>query len=154
MGHLLGFHSSVGDRELDPADALALNIWDIFRFRPGTANLGNFEYRPANTTFRWHAGAVQWRVRTRSFQRAGPMATAGDGEQASHWKADEQSGVYLLVSLDPSIARGQRYTMTANDQNAIDFFGYTITTTTPPANDNFVNAQLITGNSGTVNWHE
>ena len=76
--------------------------------------------------------------------------SGGDGEQASHWKADEQSGVYLGI-MDPSIARGQRYTMTANDQNAIDFFGYTITATTPPANDNFANAQVITGNSGTVN---
>src|SRR6185503_12844566 len=74
----------------------------------------------------------------------------GDGNQASHWKADEQSGNFIGV-MDPTIARGQRYAMTVNDQAAIDNFGYTITAPPAPANNNFANAQVVSGDVGTVN---
>ena len=79
-----------------------------------------------------------------------PNATGGDGKQASHWKADELSGVFIGI-MDPTIARNVRETMTSNDQNAIDRFGYQTTPGTPPPNDNFVNAQTVSGTSGTIN---
>ncbi|HEV2829405.1 MAG TPA: NF038122 family metalloprotease [Pyrinomonadaceae bacterium] len=150
MGHLLGFNSSVGDRELDPNDVLGLNIWDIFRFRPGTANLGNFStvqriLHSGGTQVQFNGGSELGLSTGRATDPIG-----GDGEQASHWKADEQSGSFIGI-MDPTISRGQRYTMTVNDQSAIDSFGYTITAVPTPANDNFINAQVITGNSGTAN---
>ena len=52
--------------------------------------------------------------------------------------------------MDPTIQDGQREVMTAADQNTIDSFGYTTTPTSAPPNDNFVNAQVVTGNSGTA----
>ena len=42
IGHLLGFSSQVGDQELNPGSSPGITIWDLFRFRPATANLGNF----------------------------------------------------------------------------------------------------------------
>ena len=52
--------------------------------------------------------------------------------------------------MDPTIARGVRETMTTEDQAAIDLFGYTIIAGAGPANDNFANAQGISGSTGTV----
>jgi hypothetical protein len=148
MGHVLGFDSLVGDRELTPASPLAVGVWDIFRFRPGTADLNNFSTAQrilsSGGTQVHFSGGPELGLST-----AKPDGTGGDGNQASHWKADELSGSFVGV-MDPTIARGQRYTMTDNDQNSIDAFGFTITATTTPPNDNFVNAQVISGASGTL----
>jgi hypothetical protein len=149
MGHALGFTSEVGARELDPSRLLAASIWDVFRFRPATANLNNFSTAQrilsSGGTQVEFAGAAELGLSTGK-----PDGTGGDGEQASHWKADEQSGIFVGI-MDPTIARNVRETMTAEDQAAIDAFGYTITATTGPPNDNFANAQVISGSSGTVN---
>jgi hypothetical protein len=150
MGHALGFNSLVGDREQTPTNPLAVSVWDIFRFRPGTATLNNF-----NTAQRILAsGGSQIHFANGpelGLSTGKPSApVGGDGNQGSHWKADELGGVFIGV-MDPTIARGQRYTMTNNDQNAIDIFGYTVVATPGPPNDNFANAQVLTGNSGTVN---
>jgi len=149
MGHALGFNSLVGDREQTPSNPLAVTVWDIFRFRPGTANLGNF-----NTVQRilssggsqvYFANGPELGLSTG--KPAEPVG--GDGNQASHWKADELGGSFIGI-MDPSIARGQRYSMTGNDQAAIDNFGYTIIAAPAPPNNTFVNAQIISGDTGTV----
>lgn len=150
MGHALGFDSEVGDREVDPTLPLAVSVWDLFRFRPGTANLSNFNTAQrilsSDGTQVQFAGGSELGLSTG--KPTDPIG--GDGNQASHWKADEQSGFYIGI-MDPTIRHGVRQLMTTNDQNAIDRFGYTIGATTPPPNDNFVNAQGITGTSGSVN---
>ena len=150
MGHALGFDSLVGDREQTPTNPLAVGVWDIFRFRPGTATLNTFSTAQrilsSGGTQVHFGGGPELGLSTGKPS----VPVGGDGFQASHWKADEQSGIFIGV-MDPSIGRGQRYSMTTNDQNAIDAFGFTIVATPPPANDNFVNAQLISGSSGTVN---
>ncbi len=150
MGHALGFSSEVGDRELDPSSPLALTIWDLFRFRPGTANLGNFStaqriLSSGGTQVQFNGGPEL------GLSTGKPDGTGGDLNQASHWKDDILNGGVFIGIMDPKIARNVRETMTANDQSAIDAFGYTITPTSPPPNDNFVNAQAITGASGSVN---
>lgn len=149
MGHLLGFDSFVGDRELDPTDPLGLTVWDLFRFRPGTANLNTFG--TANRILSSGGTQVQFSGGSELGLSTGrPDGNGGDGEQAAHWKADEQSGNFIGI-MDPTIARNVRETMTAADQNTVDFFGYQIQATPAPPNDNFANAQLIVGSSGTVN---
>ncbi len=150
MGHALGFNSAVGARELDSSLQLATSVWDLFRFRPGTANLGNFStaqriLSSGGTQVQFNGGAEL------GLSTGRPDGTGGDGEQASHWKDDNQNGGIFIGIMDPAIADGQRELMTANDQGAIDSFGYLITPSTPPPNDDFVNAQVITGSSGTVN---
>ena len=149
MGHALGFSSQVGDQELSPGDSLAVTIWDLFRFRPGTANLGNFSttnriLTSGGTHVQFNGGAEL------GLSTGKPDGTGGDENQASHWKADELSGT-LIGIMDPTIARNQRLVMSAADQGTIDSLGYTTTPTSAPPNDNFANTQIITGNSGSVN---
>ena len=149
MGHALGFSSQVGDQEQNPGDSLGVTVWDLFRFAPGTANLGTFG--TANRLLNSGGTHVQFNGGAELGLSTGkPDGTGGDEEQASHWKADEQSGTYIGI-MDPTIARGQREVMSAADQSAIDSFGYTTTPTSAPPNDNFANTQIITGNSGSVN---
>ncbi|HYU98536.1 MAG TPA: NF038122 family metalloprotease [Pyrinomonadaceae bacterium] len=150
MGHALGFNSLVGDREETPTNPLAVSVWDIFRFRPGTATLNTFSTAQrilsSGGTQIHFSGGPELGLSTGKPS----VPVGGDGNQGSHWKADEQGGVFIGV-MDPTIARGQRYTMTTNDQNAIDAFGFTIVATPAPPNDNFANAQVLSGSSGTVN---
>lgn len=148
MGHLLGFNSMVGDRELTPSNPLLVSVWDLFRFRPGTANLGTLGTAQRILS----SGGTQIQFNGTSelgLSTAKTDGTGGDGHQASHWKADEQSGIFIGL-MDPTIARGVRETMTTEDQTAIDAFGYTIIAGAGPANDNFADAQGLSGSSGTV----
>ena len=121
MGHVLGFGSDVGDRELSPTDGNFPAVLDIFRFKPGIT-LPNFM-----TTTRlqlsggdqiFFAGGNEIALST-----GRPDGTGGDGEQASHWKADEDTGQYLGI-MDPTISSGRREAETANDLLAFDTFGY------------------------------
>src|SRR5260370_39190463 len=62
--------------------------------------------------------------------------------------------------MDPSIPSSCRRTITLSDQLALTSFGYNLTNSNPPppppppppapANDNFANAQVISGCSGSV----
>jgi hypothetical protein len=149
MGHVLGFNSLVGDRELDPTNPLAVSVWDIFRFRPGTANLNNFN--TAQRILSSGGAQVQFNGGLELGLSTGkPDGTGGDGNQASHWQDDQITGVFIGI-MDPTIRRATRETLQASDQTAMDSFGYTLTATTPPPNDDFVNAQTITGASGSIN---
>lgn len=150
MGHALGFNSEVGDRELDASAPLAVTIWDIFRFRPATANLGNFStaqriLSSGGTQVQFNGGAEL------GLSTGRPNGTGGDLNQAGHWKDDQNIDANFIGIMDPNIRRNHREVMTANDQSAIDSFGYSTTPTTPPPNDNFANAQTVIGSSGTVN---
>jgi hypothetical protein len=150
MGHVLGFDSAVGDLELDPSSPLGVTLWDLFRFRPGTANLNNFStaqriLSSGGTQVQFNGGPEL------ELSTGRPDGTGGDSKQAAHWKDDELNGGTFIGIMDPTIRRDTREVMQANDQAAIDAFGYLITASTPPPNDNFVNAQVITGTSGTVN---
>ena len=150
MGHLLGFNSLVGDRELDPTDPLALTVWDLFRFRPGTANLNNFG--TAQRILSSGGAQVQFNGGPELGLSTGkPDGSGGDGNQASHWKDDQNNPANFIGIMDPNIARGKREVMTDNDTNAIDSFGYTLIATAAPPNDNFTSAIVLTGATGTVN---
>ncbi|HSS18469.1 MAG TPA: NF038122 family metalloprotease [Pyrinomonadaceae bacterium] len=151
MGHALGFNSEVGARELDSARPLFTSVWDLFRFRPGTANLGNFgtaqRILTSGGSQSYFGGGAEHQLST-----GRPDGSGGDGEQASHWKADEQIGgaTFFIGIMDPTIQANRREVMQPADQEAIDYFGYTITATAPPPNDNFANGQVISGPTGSV----
>ncbi len=150
MGHALGFNSEVGAKELDPTQPLLATMWDLYRFRPATATLSNFAtaqriLSSGGTQVQFNGGPEL------GLSTGKPDGTGGDEEQASHWKDDAQNGGFFIGIMDPTISRGRREMMTANDQGAIDTFGYLIAASPPPPNDNFANAQVITGTSGTVN---
>jgi hypothetical protein len=121
MGHTLGFSSLVGERELDRTSPVAVSVWDLFRFRPGTT-VDTFSTARRVLS----SGRVQtyfFGAEELSLSTGRPDGSGGDGNQASHWKDDALTGVYVGI-MDPTLALGKRETITANDLEALSSFGY------------------------------
>ena len=145
MGHALGFTSNVGSVELSPTSTKAVTVWDVFRFRPDTTTATFTTAQrilSSGGEHRFYNGDPELACSTGK-----PNGTGGDGRQASHWKADEQSGVYIGI-MDPTLSSGQRKVMTNNDLQMLETIGYTIggivpppcTFTLSPANASFTTA--------------
>jgi uncharacterized protein (TIGR03437 family) len=125
IGHVLGFTSNVGVRELDMNAELRVSLWDLFRFRPGVNSTTFVSAQRILSSGGDHAffdGGAALALSTGK-----PDGTGGDGKQASHWKDDSLSGTYL-GTMDPSIAAGERDLLTENDLRAIDVMGYQLRT--------------------------
>ncbi|MCP9493491.1 MAG: BACON domain-containing protein [Pyrinomonadaceae bacterium MAG19_C2-C3] len=132
IGHVLGFNSFVGAKELNTSSRATASVWDFFRFRSGTT-LNSFTTAPrilsSGGTQTFFAGANESMLSTGRND-----GTGGDGNQATHWKDDRLTGLYIGI-MDPTGSRGDRNQITANDLNAIEAFGYTLrTSTSPPPN--------------------
>jgi uncharacterized protein (TIGR03437 family) len=125
IGHVLGFTSNVGVKELLPNEAISASIWDLFRFRPG-ATTGSF-----NTAQRiLSSGGDQVFFEGNpelALSTGRPNGLGGDGNQASHWKDDRLTGRYI-GTMDPSIPPGRRDPMTEADLRAIDVMGFQLRT--------------------------
>ncbi len=86
----------------------------------------------------------------------GPEGAGGDGSQSSHWKDDDLTGRYIGI-MDPTISNGEHAEATENDFSTLETLGWNLVSTTappapppPPNNDNFANARVIVGCSGSV----
>lgn len=125
IGHALGFFSSVGQQELDPDFGNQPTSLDFFRFRPGI-NFGAFEtadrVQSPGGEHIFFAGAAPLALSTARSDGQG-----GDGRQASHWKDDAQTGIYLGI-MDPTLRSGRRETISTNDLYAFASIGYRIRT--------------------------
>ncbi len=132
IGHVLGFASNVGIKELDATLPNITSVWDFFRFRPGVND----------TTF-----ATAQRILTPGgdhvFFDGGPelpLSTAridgvgGDGKQPQHWKDDLLLGQYIGTMI-PTIGRATRNLTTINDLRAIDAMGFQLRTATTQASN-------------------
>ncbi|MGH9840847.1 MAG: NF038122 family metalloprotease [Blastocatellia bacterium] len=120
IGHVLGFFSSVGIKDLSDYP-LAPEVLDLFRFRPGVTS-ETFSAAPRILS----PGGEQ------IFFGGGPELplstgridyTGGDGRQAGHWKDVRFTGRYVGM-MDPLSLNGHRYEMTANDREAFELIGY------------------------------
>ena len=123
IGHVLGFTSAVGQRELNPDCELAVTVWDLFRLRPG-ASMGSF----ATSQRILSSGGAQVFFEGDSelqLSTGRPDGTGGDGVQPSHWRDDMIVGQRIGI-MDPTIPAGTRQTITFNDLTALDLFGYTL----------------------------
>jgi hypothetical protein len=166
IGHALGFTSGSGG---STSSILVPTLWDIFRFRPGTTA------QTFSTAQRVMAlGGDQVYFTTESFTVQGSPANelrlstggpdgvstgGGDGRQSSHWKDNGFTGVFIGI-MDPTISPGVRLNATENDFAALETMGWNLISSVPPpnppppppppANDNFANAQVLTGCSGSV----
>lgn len=158
IGHALGFISNSGDSNTAP-----LTTWDLFRFRSGTTpatfttaqrimSVGGSQMYYTTQTFRVE-GLTTNEV---SLSNGGPAGAGGDGNQSSHWKADEITGRYIGI-MDPTIGLGERMVTTDNDFSALETFGWNlVSSVSPPAplpaghNDDFAASHLLVGCSGTV----
>jgi hypothetical protein len=152
LGHVLGFDSNTGYKELDRSFPVAVTIWDLFRFRPGTT-LSTFataqRVLSSGGTQDFFAGSQDVALST-----GRPDGSGGDGEQSSHWKDDYFTGRYVGI-MDPTLADGERDEITDNDLAALRSFGYTITsssTVSPDApaitNVSFSGKKLVIKGSG------
>ncbi|MDQ3805516.1 MAG: NF038122 family metalloprotease, partial [Acidobacteriota bacterium] len=161
IGHALGFISDSGDGTATP-----LTVLDLFRFRPGTVSAGNLAtFGTARRVMSEGGTQVYFNNRTNTLgsnelqlSTGGSDGEGGDGEQSSHWK-DDRFGPFIGI-MDPTLSSGRREQLNNNDLMAFDSFGYKIDGTmvspppppppAPPANDNFANAIVLQGASGTV----
>ena len=153
MGHILGFASAVGRTEAKSGAAVALTVWDLFRFRPGVS--------PA--TFRTASRALSPGGEHVSFlgNRSLPMSTGrpdgtgGDGRTPNHWK-DDASGIPLIGLMDPTTPPSQRFQLTTNDLDAFSLMGYTIAdgggTPAVPAAPTNLTAVAQSSTSAVLNW--
>jgi hypothetical protein len=133
LGHVLGFTSTVGSRELNANFPVAVSFLDIFRVRPG-ATLETFG----------SADRIQRSGGEQVFfagSRALPLSTGrqdstgGDGRQGSHWKDETLGGGEFIGLMHPALRPGVHETITANDLLAFDRIGYTLASTGPPIVD-------------------
>ena len=165
IGHALGFTSGNGE-----GATASVTLWDLFRFRPGTTN-GTFSTAQRVMSI----GGEQVYFTTQPFTVAGlatnelrlstggpePQVGDGDRRQSSHWKDDDLNSNRFIGIMDPTIDKGVHEEANENDFSAIELLGWNLISSVgpppaPPAppkppNDNFANAQVISGCSGSVN---
>jgi hypothetical protein len=128
--HALGFFSAVDLQDDVAPFANWVATLDLFRFRTSTlpttaAEFTNFarvlapgvasSFSDLTNTWAMSTGLVQ-----------------GDGRQASHWKDDALTGIHIGV-MDPTIANGVFFGMTAADIRALDLIGWDFVVATPAA---------------------
>ena len=153
IGHALGFTSRSGSGSSTPA------MWDLYRFRSGTTS-GTFTNTPRimtvggatlNSQYYFVPGITEI-----GLSDGGPNAVTtsnADGNQSSHWRqAILNNGSYIGI-MDPRLPANITRPITAADTGALNIFGYNanLVVPGPPANDNFANAQVLNGCSGSVN---
>lgn len=124
VGHVIGFTSNTGLKEIVTTASITPTVWDLFRFRPGGLTLGTITTQPRVTLTggsQVHfAGDVELGLST-----GDPQGNGGDQRQASHWLDDRLSGQYVGI-MDPTAASGQPDFLTAGDLAAMSFFGYDV----------------------------
>lgn len=156
IGHALGFTSRSGSGSATPA------MWDLYRFRTGmtdgaftnTQRIMTIGGPTANSQYYFVPGQTE--VGLSDGGPSGDTTNNADGNQSSHWRqASRNGGVFAgyIGIMDPRIPSGIHREITQNDTKALDIFGYnsTIVAPTPPPNDNFAAAQVVTGCAGTTN---
>jgi hypothetical protein len=128
IGHMLGFSSRVGVKEINAAAYPAPAILDLFRFQPGVS-LATFATAPRILTTGvsgvsstldhvFFAGALEHGLST-----GNGRGENGDKQQSSHWKDDSQTGTYVGI-MDPTIASQKRVDLTRFDLEAFGILGY------------------------------
>jgi hypothetical protein len=149
IGHMLGFVSTVGF--IDSGAPNLTGIFDWFRFRPGVTT-GSFTsaqrvQSPGGDHVHFAGGLVH------AMSTARGDGTGGDGQQASHWKDDAQSGTRIGI-MDPTLSAGARSELTAADLLAFDVMGYTIVSGSPsgPAAPTNLTATATSSTVIRLNW--
>ncbi|HEY3024869.1 MAG TPA: NF038122 family metalloprotease [Pyrinomonadaceae bacterium] len=159
IGHALGFISNAGG-----GSAVPVSVWDIFRFRPGTTP-GTFTTAQrvmsigggSQVYFTGQTFVVEGsNTKELGLSTGGPSGSGGDGNQSSHWKAASITGRYIGI-MDPTITSGLHEEITENDFSALETLGWNLVNSAappppppPPGNDNFANARVIVGCTGSV----
>lgn len=129
IGHALGFNSSVdtidfmiSNTQYLPFTAAPYAL-DLFRLLPG-AGAANFT-TAARVMTAGNENSAQVFYDGITDRRLSTGAYNGDGNQASHWRADEISGITIGI-MDPSFAPGQQGMLTNSDLRVLGLIGWDI----------------------------
>ncbi|MEW6737356.1 MAG: NF038122 family metalloprotease [Acidobacteriota bacterium] len=123
IGHVLGFTSSTGLKELLPDLPVSLSTWDLFRFRPTDAKLENFSV--SNRIVSSGGDQVFFNGGSPLALSTGrPNGMGGDGAQSSHWKSSRFLGGNRIGIMDPFLSNGLKIGISNNDLVALDAFGH------------------------------
>ena len=142
MGHLFGFISGVDDIDTGSLE-FTPSILDLYRFEMIGSASHDFlrDQRIANPRIGNH---TFWGIVPSPNQyRLSSGTRYGDGNQASHWGADELYEKYVGL-MDPSLAAGKSLTITIADILAFKALGYSINAQMKP----IVVSHRIEGNTG------
>jgi hypothetical protein len=124
IGHALGFISNADGPEQAPNQPRRIPLMplDLFRFRTADRPLTQELFTTAPRSVEPIMAAVFGDV-AHSFGFS--TGRTGDGRQASHWKADELTGIQIGV-MDPTLSPGTIGSITSADLRALDLIGYDI----------------------------
>ena len=153
IGHALGFTSRAGVTGTTRAA-----VWDLFRFRSGTTaatfstaqRIMTIGGPTPNSQYYFAPGFSEL-----GLSDGGPDGSKdnnADGNQSSHWRQASKNNFVFIGIMDPRIPANTRRQIMPNDIDALNLLGYngTLIAPTPPPNDNFASAQVISGCSGSV----
>lgn len=126
IGHVLGFISKTGARELDSKAPIAPTVWDLFRLRPSTPQ----DRFPTALRVLSSGGEQLFTVADVELplSTGRPDGSGGDRFQASHWKNDDLINHWYIGVMEVGLPTGKRQVMTAHDLLAIKMMGYKLKT--------------------------
>lgn len=134
IGHVLGFVSGID--EIDYGETVFYHRpLDLFRFGSAKSGPPDFlgENRVANPRIEGHMFFTPGLGRDEN--RDGPHFSrgtfSGDGNQASHWKADEITGTHLGI-MDPTLGTGVHVPVSLNDVFVFNALGYSVDVSLDP----------------------
>ena len=117
LGHGLGFVSGIDAQTSQLALPTAL---DMFRYSNQSANQGAIDYAVGGSKyFSTNGGQTQ----TGEFSTGVDTSLGGDGDQASHWKANAQPYLGIMSS---TIQKGETRQVSALDLTAFDYIGWDV----------------------------
>ena len=128
IGHILGFLTGVSDVDSrlnanQPGEVAAYGM-DLLRFAndvPGADPETPADFASFPRSLLTGGDAITDLISAEYRMSTG--VSTGDGRQASHWKANETTGVLIGV-MDPTFARQEVVPITAADLAMLDFLGY------------------------------
>jgi len=125
IGHALGFVSGVDivDYNLANGETTAAPFYslDLFRFGPSTPTEATFTSTPRSLL----TGGTSYFSDVDNTWSLSTGRYTGDGNQASHWKADELTGTYIGL-MDPTLASATIEDITGADIRAFDVIGWDV----------------------------
>lgn len=152
IGHILGFTSLAGNREMDSTLPPAASPLDFLRLRPG---LGDGAYASTNRIL--SSGGQQITHFGSNFEvplsTGRPDGTGGDSRQASHWKDDELWDWYSGI-MDPTLTPRRESHITLEDLVAFDMIGYQLRYPAKPAAPTNLRATSVSGTQVMLAWND
>ncbi|HEY1338543.1 MAG TPA: NF038122 family metalloprotease [Bryobacteraceae bacterium] len=135
IGHALGFDSAVDDLDFflgnpNPGNPTSIDVFvlDLYRFKTAglPTNAANFTTTPRSLVPNDPASFSD----VSSVYAMSTGAFTGDGNQASHWKADEITSTFIGI-MDPTLNFAVRENITAADIRSLELIGYDIAAPEP-----------------------